>query len=432
VDISEVMIEKSRAFCAGRPNVRTHVTDGTLRPLADGSLDFVFSFIVFQHIPDLAPIRTYVEEASRVLAPGGLFRFQVDGRWRSREGREANTYDGVKLSPGEVRELVAGTGLTILEEWGPETHYHWVAARKNGERAAKVALVPREWDVPVLREMLARCGAGKPEAVAARVVRGEVSLRRALCPAEKGLEHMDEPGFVRTLYRRVWGFDPDPALVESQAGLLSRRVEFREDLLDILLLSAELRNVVRPFLLAEIPWYRLDSPGPPAASIAGTLDTLSRRHASLPSRERVESLFESILGHRPEATSKEFWTRLVDSWPSGYRVLVRRLLAAPPPRLVPAPPPAARRTGLAERIGAAGLVPAAGESFPGEAALARRLLEANDLSDRAFVRRAYEKILGRSADEGGESYWTAKLEKRDLNRPGFLRELLWSDELRAG
>ncbi len=108
VDISPVMIGKSAAFCRGTPNVRTAVTDGTLRPFPDASLDFVFSFIVFQHIPSREPIRRYVEEAARVLKPGGLFRFQVDGRWRGREKREATTYDGVKFSPPEVRALLSG------------------------------------------------------------------------------------------------------------------------------------------------------------------------------------------------------------------------------------------------------------------------------------------------------------------------------------
>src|SRR5512141_108024 len=81
VDISPVMIEKSKTYAAGSPNVRTELTDGAFAFLPDACLDFVFSFIVFQHIPDRAPIRRYVEEAARVLKPGGVFRFQVDGRW---------------------------------------------------------------------------------------------------------------------------------------------------------------------------------------------------------------------------------------------------------------------------------------------------------------------------------------------------------------
>ena len=75
VDISPVMIGKAKEYAAGAPNVKTALTDGSLAHLENESLDFVFSFIVFQHIPGRAPIRRYVEEAMRVLKPGGVFRF---------------------------------------------------------------------------------------------------------------------------------------------------------------------------------------------------------------------------------------------------------------------------------------------------------------------------------------------------------------------
>ena len=82
------MIEKSRGYCAEVANIFTSLTDGTLSEFADASLDLVYSFIVFQHIPDRAPIRRYVEEAARVLKPDGLLRFQVDGRswWKDTPG----------------------------------------------------------------------------------------------------------------------------------------------------------------------------------------------------------------------------------------------------------------------------------------------------------------------------------------------------------
>ena len=50
-----------------------------LRPLPDACFDLVFSYIVFQHIPSAAVIRSYVREAGRVLKPGGAFKFQVNG-----------------------------------------------------------------------------------------------------------------------------------------------------------------------------------------------------------------------------------------------------------------------------------------------------------------------------------------------------------------
>ena len=42
-------------------------------------LDFAFSFMVFQHIPSREIIENYVREVNRVLRPGALFKFQVQG-----------------------------------------------------------------------------------------------------------------------------------------------------------------------------------------------------------------------------------------------------------------------------------------------------------------------------------------------------------------
>ena len=172
VDISPAMIEKSKSFIADTPNVTTWVTDGSLAPMPDASLDFVFSYIVFQHIPDRAPVRRYVEEAARVLKPGGLFRFQVDGRWRRDASCPATTYDGVKFSPADVGKLLAGTGLEAVDEWGAETHYHWVTARRTGA-AAGVSFDARAWDRQALEEAIARCGSRDAAGeVARRVVSG--------------------------------------------------------------------------------------------------------------------------------------------------------------------------------------------------------------------------------------------------------------------
>ena len=74
---------------------------------------------------------------------------------------------------------------------------------------------------------------------------------------------------------------------------------------------------------------------------------------------------------------------------------------------------------------------ATGESFPSEWGFARRLLEENENVDApAFVDCAYRSILGRNADFSGQAFFVGKLRRKELNRPHFLRELFWSDELR--
>lgn len=433
VDISDVMIEKSRVFCAARPNVTTRVTQGTLAGFDDGSLDFVFSFIVFQHVPDRETIRVYLAESARVLAPGGFLRFQVDGRW-NRKSLEPGTYDGVKLSSDDVHELIAPTGLEIVDEWGQETHYHWVTARKPGS-SPHVRFSPREWNEKELRGMLARTGVERVWRTARDVRRGALSLRRALAGAETRLEKSGDEDFVRTIYRRVWGFEPSADVVSRQAALLAAYVEFREDVLDILLLSAELRDFVRPHGLPEIPWDRLER-----LERAGmirsarsrphrVLRATTRRLSAVPPEELVGLAFRSILGRPPdESTGAAGAGAASDRVP---RLLAHRLLALKAPRSVPEPPPSARLEELRSRVGRVWRRPRTGESFPGEAAIGARVLSrTRGLPARDFIGRAYELILGRAPDEDGAAWYAGKLESGSLDRVGLVHELLWSDELR--
>ena len=52
---------------------------GTLRNRPPLEFDFAFSVIVFQHIPSREIIENYVREVHRLLRPGALFKFQVQG-----------------------------------------------------------------------------------------------------------------------------------------------------------------------------------------------------------------------------------------------------------------------------------------------------------------------------------------------------------------
>ncbi|MER3453056.1 MAG: hypothetical protein C4344_05260 [Acidimicrobiia bacterium] len=48
--------------------------------LPSGAFDVVYSFLVFQHIPDPAVTYAYVRDIGRVLRPGGWTLFQVSER----------------------------------------------------------------------------------------------------------------------------------------------------------------------------------------------------------------------------------------------------------------------------------------------------------------------------------------------------------------
>lgn len=85
VDISPVMITGARSFTPPPPvNITFSVCpgDGSL-PIDTGSIDFAFSYLVFQHLPSAALITAYLRELERVLTPRGLAHVQLNGRHRS-------------------------------------------------------------------------------------------------------------------------------------------------------------------------------------------------------------------------------------------------------------------------------------------------------------------------------------------------------------
>ena len=80
VDVSGEMVAKARAALADRPNAHVYQNNGKdLSVIGDRVFDFAFSTIVFQHIPSYEVIESYVREVHRLLRPGALFKFQVQG-----------------------------------------------------------------------------------------------------------------------------------------------------------------------------------------------------------------------------------------------------------------------------------------------------------------------------------------------------------------
>jgi SAM-dependent methyltransferase len=78
VDISAAMISEAKKLLGNDPRVHLHVTlDGRLGTIPDQSIDLVVCTGVFIHIMDIGVVRSYLSEASRVLKPGGAFRFNA-------------------------------------------------------------------------------------------------------------------------------------------------------------------------------------------------------------------------------------------------------------------------------------------------------------------------------------------------------------------
>jgi SAM-dependent methyltransferase len=165
-DISAEMLGKARAIHKGACNIAWQLSNGTdLAPAETGSIDFVFSYIVLQHLPDESLIARYVGEMLRVLRPGGAALFQYDGASRptmNLRGRAAwkvvdalwaagllswshglakavsgdpdiagKTWRGAKVSAEPMAGYVRAAGGEVREMAGETTPMAWCLAVKT-------------------------------------------------------------------------------------------------------------------------------------------------------------------------------------------------------------------------------------------------------------------------------------------------------------
>ena len=76
VDVSGEMVAMARQRLSDIDNVEFLEGDGETLPVPDGSVDLVFSHIVFQHMPR-EYARSYFKDVYRALSAGGRFIFQM-------------------------------------------------------------------------------------------------------------------------------------------------------------------------------------------------------------------------------------------------------------------------------------------------------------------------------------------------------------------
>jgi SAM-dependent methyltransferase len=105
----------------GRDNVELLRTDGQSLPLADASVDVVYSFIVLQHLPSLEVFRRYLGETHRVLREGGvaqLYFGRLTGRNPLRRVREIPdapvNHVSLELSPRYAARLCRQAGFAVV------------------------------------------------------------------------------------------------------------------------------------------------------------------------------------------------------------------------------------------------------------------------------------------------------------------------------
>ncbi len=172
VDISDEMIRLAQEQLKDIPHARVHVTpDSSLSMFSGGSFDFVYSYIVFQHIPDRDIVLNYLREAGRVLKPGGILRCQLRGTppLASEMERESATWTGCHFSGNEVAAIAQQNHLQLVALSGLQTQYMWVTMRKPP------AQLPEPDFSHVLLKAVTAAGSGK-HSVPARGRKAAVSL----------------------------------------------------------------------------------------------------------------------------------------------------------------------------------------------------------------------------------------------------------------
>ncbi|HYX68632.1 MAG TPA: class I SAM-dependent methyltransferase [Terriglobales bacterium] len=114
IDIAPRMIQLAREFHGGNPRCRFFLNQtDNLRNVADEFFGFIYTSIVFQHIPRKY-IRRYVRELVRVLRPGGAFVFQVVERDRTPMLRRLRNRLGIRRML-ERRRGRKGTAAFFME-----------------------------------------------------------------------------------------------------------------------------------------------------------------------------------------------------------------------------------------------------------------------------------------------------------------------------
>jgi ubiquinone/menaquinone biosynthesis C-methylase UbiE len=133
VDVSDEMIALAREKLRDVPNAYPYATNGaSLERSGSESVDFVYSYAVFQHIPSPEVIFEYLCEIRRVLKPGGLARLHFNGLPKEGTPESSyNTWAGVRFSAAEILEFTRAHDFQVLALEGALTQYMWTSWRKQ-------------------------------------------------------------------------------------------------------------------------------------------------------------------------------------------------------------------------------------------------------------------------------------------------------------
>jgi len=131
IDVSAEAVKNARKFGSDRLNINYHVNNGVdLSFIEDGSVDFVFSNLVFQHIGNKEIIYSITEEISRVLKVGGIIRAEYSNSHDKKDVGHANPYSGNGFDCDELIAMYSECGLTT-ETITEDRYFMWITGVKK-------------------------------------------------------------------------------------------------------------------------------------------------------------------------------------------------------------------------------------------------------------------------------------------------------------
>ena len=127
VDVSGEMAARARQALGDFPRAHVYQNNGMDLSVVpdDKPFDFAFSGIVFQHIPSRDVIENYVREVNRLLRPGALFKFQVQGD-PTIVTQPDDTWLGVAFSDEQAVAMARRTGFDPRYRHGAGDQYFWL------------------------------------------------------------------------------------------------------------------------------------------------------------------------------------------------------------------------------------------------------------------------------------------------------------------
>ncbi len=126
IDVSGEMVRQARLAVGEFPNAHIYQNNGKdLTVVPESAFHFAFSTIVFQHIPSREIIENYVREVGRLLEPGALFKFQVQGNTSVTSATD-DTWHGVPFSEQQALDMAYRCGFEPRYRHGAGDQYFWL------------------------------------------------------------------------------------------------------------------------------------------------------------------------------------------------------------------------------------------------------------------------------------------------------------------